>query len=546
MIGVNIFDKRILRGIVASGIAGLIVACGSEDTASGAKEASTKAPAPNDSVAASPSAQRVSEVPGGAQRGQPNIIIMLADDLGWADVGFRGSDIKTANIDRLAQEGMRLERFYAMPICTPTRAALMTGRDPMKLGAAYAGFQPWDNGGVSPSEHFMPESFNAAGYDTAMIGKWHLGRSIEQHTPNARGFDHFVGHLNTQIDYFDFKVVGGYDLQENGASIDRAGAYATDLHAEEAVRYLTQIRDKEKPFFLYVPFLAPHSPMQAPKELEAQYPRRLNKPFPKKTYAAMVHSLDTAIGKILDSLDAQGLAENTIVLFFSDNGGMSAFGASNKPLRGGKLTSFEGGVRVNAVMRYPRALAAGGIYDDKLSVLDLFPTLSAAANVTRGGAKTIDGQDRWQALIGEDPAPREGALYFASNSPIYNRFHLSVIDGNWKLVQEIDHKNTSTKVKNFLFDLAADPYEKKNLANDNPARVKSLAKKINDWRAKHPINGVRVGIAPHPGWRAPIDYADAVTAGDDVVADPSDGYLTGLRLQYLQQQHGEKGRVKYD
>ena len=281
---------------------------------------------------------------------RPNIVILVADDLGWADVGYRGSDIETPNLDRLAQEGMRLERFYTLPICTPTRAALMTGRDPMKLGAAYAGFQPWDNGGVSPAEHFMPESFKAAGYETAMVGKWHLGRSIQQHTPRARGFDHFVGHLNTQIDYNDFTVAGGYDLQENGASIKREGVYATDLHGDEAVRFLTDLRDPEKPFFLYVPFLAPHSPMQAPKALEDKYPHRPNRPLPAKTYAAMVDSLDQAIGRILDALETEGVADNTIVLFFSDNGGIEAFGASNKPLRGGKLTAFEGGVRVNALM----------------------------------------------------------------------------------------------------------------------------------------------------------------------------------------------------
>ena len=133
--------------------------------------------------------------------GPPNIVIMVADDLGWADLGFRGSDIETPHLDQLAADGVRLERFYAMPICTPTRSALMTARDPMKLGSIYAGFQPWQNGGVSPEERFMPESFKAAGYQTAMIGKWHLGHTIEPLTPNARGFDHFFGHLNTQIDY---------------------------------------------------------------------------------------------------------------------------------------------------------------------------------------------------------------------------------------------------------------------------------------------------------------------------------------------------------
>lgn len=254
---------------------------------------------------------RVSE-----QQGSPNIVILLADDLGWADLGFRNSDIETPNIDRLAREGMSLERFYVQPICTPTRSALMTARDPMKLGSIYAGFQPWQNGGVSPEEHFMPESFKAAGYQTAMIGKWHLGHTIEPLVPNARGFDHFVGHLNTQINYYDYTVANGYDLQENGVSVKRDETYATDMHGDEAVRYLTEIRDPSRPFFLYIPFLAPHSPMQAPKDLEQKYSLRFNTPFPRKTYAAMVDSLDQAVGRILGTLDAQGLTENTIVFSF--------------------------------------------------------------------------------------------------------------------------------------------------------------------------------------------------------------------------------------
>ncbi|MEM9704731.1 MAG: arylsulfatase [Pseudomonadota bacterium] len=477
---------------------------------------------------------------------RPNIVILLADDLGWADVGYRGSDIKTPNIDRLAEEGVRLERFYAMPICTPTRAALMTGRDPMKLGSAYAGFQPWETGGVAPEERFMPETFKAAGYETAIVGKWHLGRSIEQLTPNARGFDHFVGHLNTQIDYFDYTVAGGYDLQENGTSVRREGQYATDVHADEAVRFLTEIRDREKPFFLYVPFLAPHSPMQAPPELQKKYPFRLNAPFPKKTYAAMVDGLDGAIGRILDTLDQQGIAENTIVLFFSDNGGISAFGADNSPLRGGKLTSFEGGVRVNAVLRWPNVLPANELYTDIISVMDVYPTLAAASRLQPDAEKELDGQNRLPALTGDSEQPRQGPLYFGSNSPIYNRFHVGVIDGDWKLVQIIDHGNRETTVETFLFNLISDPNEKTNLANDNPKIVDRLSDAINDWRAQHPINGVLVGLVPHPGWRAPLDYAADVTPAEDVLDSGYDGYVSGLRLRILQQRHGEKGRIKYD
>jgi len=475
-----------------------------------------------------------------------NIVILLADDLGWADLGFRGSDIETPNIDRLAREGLTLNRFYSMPICTPTRSALMTGRDPMKLGTIYAGFQPWQNGGVSPEEHFMPQSFQAAGYQTAMIGKWHLGHTTEPLVPTSRGFDHFLGHLNTQIDYYDYTVASGYDLQENGQSIARPDTYATDVHGEEAVRYLTEIRDSEKPFFLYVPFLAPHSPMQAPDALEDKYKSRSNRPFTKRTYAAMVDSLDQAVGRILETLDAQGLADNTLVFFFSDNGGLEAFGADNGPYRGGKLETFEGGIRVNALMRWPGQVNAGASSDDIVSVMDVFPTFAQAAGVAMKHKKGLDGQDRWSALQTAEADPRKGDLYFASNSPIFGKYHVSVMEERWKLVQIIDHKHAETEVENFLFDLPRDAEEKNNLADTNPAIVKRMAGKIRKWRARHPINGVRVALAPHPGWRAPKDYAVSVIPIEELQEEYLNKYISGMRGKILQKRHGDKGRLAYE
>ena len=155
---------------------------------------------------------------------QPNIVIFVADDLGWADVGFRGSRIETPNLDKLAAEGMELNRFYTTPICSPTRAALMTGRDPIRLGVAYSVILPWDSGGVHTSEHFMPQSFKAAGYQTAMMGKWHLGHSQQSFHPNDRGFDHFYGHLHTEVGFYPpFANLGGKDFQRNGKSIDDPG-----------------------------------------------------------------------------------------------------------------------------------------------------------------------------------------------------------------------------------------------------------------------------------------------------------------------------------
>lgn len=483
--------------------------------------------------------QRTSERP-------PNVIIILADDLGWGDVGYHGSDIQTPNIDRLAKEGMRLERFYTLPVCTPTRSALMTGRDPIKLGMANAGIMPWNDGGISLDEHFMPQSFKAAGYDTAMIGKWHLGHTIQQHTPNARGFDHFYGHLNTNVQYFEHDFAGGHDFQENGKSVDHKGDYATDIHGDQSVRYLQELRDKSKPFFLYVPFIAPHSPMNAKQEDMDKYPRRLDLPTsPKKTYAAMVDSMDQAIGRILDILDEQGIADNTIVLFFSDNGGFVPFGASNGSLRGGKTETFEGGIRVPAVIRWPEVLPANSVNDAVISVMDLLPTLSNATGVVAENEKELDGKNRWKAITGRGSRERGDPLYFTSNSPVYNSFMHAVLDGKWKLVQTIDHQRRSTRSETFLFNVDIDPNEQNDLAQKYPDRVAQLTRLLDARLAQHPIGGVYVQVMPHPGWRAPKDYADAVIASDKVNAEPYTGY--GERSsKALQQRYGDRGKVIYD
>ncbi|MEM9704726.1 MAG: arylsulfatase [Pseudomonadota bacterium] len=476
----------------------------------------------------------------------PNVIILLADDLGWADVGYRGSDIETPNLDRLAAEGMRLERFYATPFCTPTRAALMTGKDPIRMGVAHAVLMAWDNGGVSPVEHFMPETFKGAGYQTAIVGKWHLGHTIEQHTPNARGFDHFYGHFNTDVDYFSHSFASGYDFQENGVSVRHDGEYATDVHGDQAVRYIKELRDPSAPFFLYVPFLAPHSPVQAKDEDIAKYGGRLDLPgSPKKTYAAMVDSMDQAIGRILDALTEENLAENTIVLFFSDNGGFKGFGASNDPLRGQKLTPFEGGVRVNALLRWPAVIPGGVINDAVVSVLDVFPSLAEAADVTPQNTREIDGVSRWDAILGAGAIQRKDPLFFTSNISVYNVFQYGVLDGPWKLYQKVDHQRRSTSVETMLFNVWGDPNESTDVSADNPQIVERLQNLLDKRLAQHPVGGTYVKIQPHPGWRAPLDYAAAVLPAESVNEDAWSGFGP-LKSRVLQQTYGERGRIIYE
>ena len=500
---------------------------------------------------------------------RPNVVILLADDLGWADVGFHGSQqIATPSIDRLAREGTELRRFYTTPICSPTRAALMTGRDPIRLGVAYAVILPWSNAGIHPDEHFMPQSFLAAGYQTAIVGKWHLGHSQQTFHPNQRGFEHFYGHLHTEVGYFPpFSNQGGVDFQRNGESIDDQG-YETFLLADEAARWI-KARDKERPFFLYMPFIAPHTPLDAPADLKARYadldddrePARsrqtdqtrliaklLLRPSARPMYAAVVDALDQAIGRVLQALDGEGIADDTIVLFFSDNGGAAyaTGGADNVPLRGGKGETFEGGIRVVSLVRWPGRVPAGGRMDSIMSVMDVFPTLAAAAGVEPRNARELDGRNLWPAISAGESIPLDGRLFFASETPIRGSFSLTGFDDEWKLVQDVQQGLLSAEVTNYLFRIRDDPYEYNNLADAHPDVVAELAAAIHHWRTLYPVSGTRSELMPPPGWRAPRNWATYPVPLQELQDRPAPGMPPPGALRALDWLHGESGRLIYD
>ena len=499
---------------------------------------------------------------------RPNVVIFVADDLGWADVGFRGGPIDTPGLDRLAAEGIELGRFYTTPICSPTRAALMTGRDPMRLGVAYAVIMPWRSNGIHPDEHFMPQSFLAAGYQTAMVGKWHLGHAQETYHPNRRGFEHFYGHLHTEVGYFPpFANQGGKDFQKNGVSIDDQG-YETFLLADEASRWI-KARDKEKPFFLYMPFIAPHTPLDAPEDLKAKYAdleddrlparsrntdrtRRIARltlrPSARPMYAAVVDAMDQAIARVLTSLDEEGIADDTIVLFFSDNGGAAyaTGGADNVPLRGGKGEAFEGGIRVASVLRWPAAVEAGGKMDSIMSVMDVFPTLAAAAGVEARNERDLDGRNMWPAIAEGKAIPRRDYLFFASETPIRGSFNLTAFNDEWKLVQEIRQGLLSAEVTNHLFRIADDPNEYNNVAASHPDVVAKMADAIHRWRQIYMVTGTRSELVPPPGWRAPRDWADYPIPLVELQDEAAPGMPPPGTLRPLDWLHGEAGRLIYD
>ena len=503
-----------------------------------------------------------------ATHGPPNILLIVADDLGWADAGFRGSDIDTPALDRLAKEGVELRRFYTTPLCSPTRASLLTGRDSALLGFAYTALLPWHNHGVHTDEHFMPESFRAAGYQTAIIGKWHLGHSQQSFHPNQRGFDHFYGHLHTEVGYFPpFSNQGGIDFQRNGVTITDEG-YETYLLSTEARRWIRR-RDKKKPFFLYLPFLAPHSPLEAPADLLAKYRNlpdrrglsrsqadRTNQfgtlrgaPSQRPVYAAVVESMDRAIGQVLFALDAEGVTKDTLVLFMSDNGGevvRATSGGDNTPLRGGKGGTYEGGIRVMAMLRWPGQLAPGTQWGSMMTMIDVFPTLASAAGVPMLNKKALDGRDLWAAIRDGEAVPYPDLFIVGAETPIYGSISLAAIGDRWKLVQSIEHGLTSITVVNELFDLRYDPSEYNNVAERQPEVVHIMANAIKYWRSRHPVSSARIQIMAPPGWHAPRDWADYPQPLETLQDSPAPGMPPPQAVRLLDYLHGERGRLIYD
>ncbi|MCS5593275.1 MAG: arylsulfatase [Porticoccaceae bacterium] len=445
---------------------------------------------------------------------KPNVVLIVADDLGWADVGYHGSPIQTPSIDRIAAEGVTLERFYAAPICSPTRAGLLTARDPIRLGIAYDQIHPWYNAGLARDEYLLSEALLDGGYQTGIVGKWHLGHSQQHQLPNAQGFDYFFGHLHTNTDFYTHRRENGHDLQHNGVSVHRSGEYLTHIEARQAESYI-ESRDKDRPFFLYVPFTAPHSPMQAPPETIQKY-QHISKLGYRRIYAAMVDEMDVAVGKILHTLEEQEIMDNTIVVFISDNGGSNYFGGNNMPLRGQKGQTFDGAIRVPAVIRWPGNLKSGTVVNQTVSYLDLLPTLIAATGVEVQLPKAIDGENMWQALRDGTSIKRDQPLFFVSEIPVPGMIWTAVIDGSMKLVQVIREGQTETSLNSFLFDIHKDPTERNNLASRNPAEVARLAELIRQRRSLHPLAGTRGTLVPHPGWIPPSDWASAVHSSDEL------------------------------
>ena len=403
----------------------------------------------------------------------PNVLILLADDLGWNGVGFHSTSAKTPSLNRLAKEGIELQRFYTYPVCSPARAALLSGMMPRRFGIVDV-IEPQQEG-LPKGGATLPAAFKAAGYQTSLIGKWHLGR---RNPPMQCGFDHFYGFMGAEIDYFKHTEQHGggggrIDWQRDGVTVNEEG-YSTYLFADEAIRQLKQ-RDTKRPFFMEVAFNAPHDPFSAPDDLMARHKT-------DGVYGAVIEALDIAIGHVLDALDEQGLRNNTIVLFYSDNGSDSRI-TTNAPLRQGKFTVYEGGIRTVCVVRWPGHVPAGAVTQQPVSGQDWFPTLTAAAGVPLPGNAKLDGTNQW-------PAIQSGRL--VQRPPFLIASHdIALIDGEWKLIE-------FTNGQRSLFNLRTDISETKDELSKQPELAQRLTAKLAELKKDLPPDSGRRRPGP-PG-----------------------------------------------
>jgi arylsulfatase A-like enzyme len=409
---------------------------------------------------------------------RPNVVILLADDLGYADVGFQGcSDVPTPHLDALARAGVSCPSGYVSgPYCSPTRAGLLTGRYQTRFGHE---FNPpgGPNVGLPLEETTLADRLRAAGYATGLVGKWHLGNA-PPFRPQKRGFDEFFGFLGGAHPYFPGQ----------GAPIFRGGEvvaekeYLTDALAREAIAFID--RHKKGPFFLYLAFNAVHTPMQAPADRLPAFAAIGDRT--RRTYAGMLAAMDDAVGRVRAKLQAEQLTNDTLVFFFSDNGGPTMRGTTingsrNTPLRGSKRTTLEGGVRVPFVVAWPGRLPEGTTYAAPVIQLDVLPTVLAAAGAAVPAEAQLDGVNLLPYL--------EGKLAAAPHPVLYWRFgqQMAIRRGDWKLVRydpAADGEKAGGATPAKLYNLARDVGEADDLAAREPARVKDLQAVWQKWNAE--------------------------------------------------------------
>ena len=391
-----------------------------------------------------------------AAESRPNILVIVVDDLGWAGVGYHNKAMMTPNLDKLAKESTELQRFYVYPVCSPTRAALLTGQMPRRFGVVTAlnGNDPGIPAGLST----IAGTLKSAGYHTSLVGKWHLGKAT---VPQGNGFEHFYGFISAEVDYYKHTAKNGRaDWQRDGKAVEEEG-YSTYLLADDVVRQVKS-RDKTKPFYIQLCMNAPHDPLSAPAELVQKHKAKGEK---LGLYAAVVEAMDEGIGRVLNVLDTEQIKDNTLVVFFSDNGASGREGGDNTPLNSGKGSVYEGGIHTPALVRWPGRVASGAGLLQPICVQDLYPTLVAAAGATMPAKVSIDGVNQLPSWLSGKVQPRNPFVVSVSDT--------ALIDGDVKLIKFSDGSKA-------LYNLKDDLSERNNLVAKQVDIVNKLSTKMDE------------------------------------------------------------------
>ncbi|MBI5774473.1 MAG: sulfatase-like hydrolase/transferase [Verrucomicrobia bacterium] len=420
---------------------------------------------------------------------KPNILLIYVDNLGYGDLGCYGNlGIQTPRMDRLAGEGVLCKDFYVVaPTCTVSRGAILTGRHPLRNGLTHQlrTVENWDGIGLPHRERILPQYLKAAGYATACFGKWNIGFAPGSR-PTERGFDEFLGCRSGNINYFTHTYHGEYDIFQ-GTERHKVEGYSTDIFADATCDYIRRQAAAKKPFFVYLPFNAPHyvstvntakgekPEWQVPAKYLERYGWKADETNEKRRYFAVLTALDDAIGRVLDTLDATGLRENTLVMFISDMGailrpehGFDA--ASNAPFRGDAPSMYEGGIRVPAFFRWPGKIKPGTESKEILSHLDVLPLCLRAAALPQPKNRVLDGHDPLPTLTGEAKSPYPHLVAHLGGAA-------ALREGRWKIVRP------DAQAPWELYDLVTSPTESINLAAKKPADLQRLSALYAAWEA---------------------------------------------------------------
>ncbi|WP_158969904.1 sulfatase-like hydrolase/transferase [Paraglaciecola sp. L3A3] len=425
-----------------------------------------------------------SDVQNNHLKDKPNVIIILVDDAGFDDFGFQGSaHFDTPNIDKIATQGMTFtEAYVSSNVCSPSRAGLLTGRYQQRFGMEKNMTRfPGDFARGIPTDEFtIAQHFQASGYKTAAIGKWHVGYQ-QEFQPNSKGFDYFFGLLGGHRTYFKHienpkNIADKYNyLQRNGEILPESNTeYVTNLLTDDAIEYIT--KNKHNPFFMYLSYTAVHTPMDAEPERLSNVPDEISNDRRRKLYA-MTKSLDENVGKLTQALASMKLDKNTIIVFLNDNGGPTSNASSNGKLRGTKGTHFQGGIRVPMAIKWPGHIQPETSYHQRVSSLDLLPTLLAATNTPYLAKQLpLDGVNLMPYIQQQKTEKPHKSLFFKFWS---GRAH---IKGDWKwLVAKIEQENGQKKAVEFLFNINSDPYETTNLIKQYPHIKNRLKSEWENW-----------------------------------------------------------------